>query len=212
MPVNRGENKNKLIKANILKKKEVVVKISKRKKLLKKDYDISIRLDELNCINFAKYLGFFSCKDDIDNYNLDKKLPKYFCKNNCTMNYFLFMNYYKYGSIINYIPNNIDEIISILNQVLSSIVLAYEKYGFIHGDLHPGNVLCKSTKRKSIKYSFSNIDKEINTLNLSEHLCVDKELFYGTKWNKIHIVIISFFVIIFSVLSVSPLVYVIIMN
>jgi tRNA A-37 threonylcarbamoyl transferase component Bud32 len=157
---------NKLIKEIIIKKKEVVVKISKKKELLEKDYNVSITLSKLKCINFAKYLGFFSCKDDIYNYNLDKKLPKYFCKNNGTMNYFLFMNYYKYGSIINYIPNTIDEIISILNQVLSSIVLAYEKYGFIHGDLHPGNVLCKSTKRKSIKYSFSNIDKEINTYGI----------------------------------------------
>jgi len=144
LPINRGENKNKLIKEIIIKKKEVVVKISK--KLLEKDYNVSITLSKLKCINFAKYLGFFSCKDDIDNYNLDKKLPKYFCKNNGTMNYFLFMNYYKYGSIINYIPNNIDEIISILNQVLSSIVFAYEKYGFIHGDLHHGNVLCKVQK------------------------------------------------------------------
>ena len=88
--INRGENKNKF-------KKEVVVKISKKKELLEKDYKISITLSKLKCINFAKYLGFFSCKDDIDNYNLDKKLPKYFCKNNGTTNYFLFMNYYEYG-------------------------------------------------------------------------------------------------------------------
>jgi len=32
-----------------------------------------------------------------------------------------------WATIINYIPNNIDEIISILNKVLSSILLAYEK-------------------------------------------------------------------------------------
>lgn len=161
--VNRGENKNKLIRASIIKKKEVVVKISKKKELLEIDYNTSIKLSELKCINFAKYLGFFSCKDDIDNYNLEKKLPKFFCKNNGTINYFLYMNYYPNGSIINYIPNNIDEIISIINQVLASIILAYEKYGFIHGDLHPGNVLCKNTKKESIKYSFSNRNKEINT-------------------------------------------------
>jgi len=67
------------------------------------------------------------------------------------------MNYYPYGSIINYIPNNIDEIISIINQVL-----AYEKFGFIHGDLHPGNILCKNSKKEYIKYSYSNICKTIN--------------------------------------------------
>jgi hypothetical protein len=166
LPINRNENKNKLVKASIIKKKEVVVKISKRKELLESDYNISIKLNELKCINFAKYLGFFSCKDNFDNYNLDKQLPKYFCKNNGTINYFLFMNYYPRGSIINYIPSNIDEIISIINQVLSSIILAYERFGFIHGDLHPGNVLCKITKKESIKYSFSNIDKDINTYGI----------------------------------------------
>lgn len=163
LPVNRGENKNKLIKADLIKKKEIVIKISKRKELLEKDYSISINLEELKCINFAKYLGFFSCKDDIDNYNLDKPLPKYFCKNNGTINYFLFMNYYPLGSIVKYIPQNIDEIISIINQVLASMILAYEKLGFIHGDLHPGNILCKNTKKTSIKYSFNNGNKEINT-------------------------------------------------
>lgn len=163
LPVNRGENKNKLIKADLIKKKEIVIKISKRKELLEKDYSISIKLEELKCINFAKYLGFFSCKDDIDNYNSDKPLPKYFCKNNGTTNYFLFMNYYPLGSIVKYIPQNIDEIISIINQVLASMILAYEKLGFIHGDLHPGNILCKNTKKPSIKYSFNNGNKEINT-------------------------------------------------
>ena len=163
LPVNRGENKNKLIKADLIKKKEIVIKISKRKELLEKDYSISIKLEELKCINFAKYLGFFSCKDDIDNYNSDKPLPKYFCKNNGTINYFLFMNYYPRGSIVKYIPQNIDEIISIINQVLASMILAYEKLGFIHGDLHPGNILCKNTKKSSINYSFNNDNKEIKT-------------------------------------------------
>ena len=47
--------------------------------------------------NFAKYLGFFT-------NDINKPLPKYFCKNNGTENYFLFMEYYDFGSILNYIP------------------------------------------------------------------------------------------------------------
>ena len=163
LPVNRGENKNKLIEANIIKKKRVVVKISKKKELLNKDYEISIKLEELKCVNFAKYLGFFSCKDDINNYNLEKPLPKYFCKNNGTINYFLFMEYYEIGSIINYKPEKIEEIISIINQIIGSMILAFEKLGFIHGDLHPGNVLIKKTKRDKIKYKYNDIEFEIQT-------------------------------------------------
>jgi hypothetical protein len=163
LPVNRGENKNKLIIADIIKKKRVVVKISKKKELLEKDFLTSKKLEELNCVNFAKYLGFFSCKDDIDNYNLDKPLPKYFCKNNGTENYFLFMNYYPSGSIVNYKPKNINEIISIINQVIASTTLAFEKLGFIHGDLHLGNVLIKNTKKDFIKYKYNDKDLEIKT-------------------------------------------------
>ena len=36
--------------------------------------------------------------------DINKPLPKYFCKNNGTENYFLFMEYYDFGSILNYIP------------------------------------------------------------------------------------------------------------
>ena len=163
LPVNRGENKDKLVEANIIKKKKVVVKISKNKNLLEKDYNTSLKLQILKCSNFAKYIAFFSCKDDFNNYELNKKLPKYFCKNNGTTNYFLFMEYYPIGSILNYIPTKIDEIISIINQVLASLIIAFEKLGFIHGDLHPGNILLKITKKNSIKY---NNDIIINTSGL----------------------------------------------
>ena len=145
LPVDRGENKNKLIIANIIKKKKVVVKISKKKELLEKDFLTSKKLEELKCINFAKYLGFFSCNDNFNNYNINKPLPKYFCKNNGTENYFLFMKYYDIGSVLNYKPKSLNDIISIINQVIGSMILAFETFGFIHGDLHPGNILIKKT-------------------------------------------------------------------
>ena len=160
LPINRGLNKNKIVKADIIQKKEIVVKISKNKELLKKDYDASIKLESLKCPNFSRYLGFFSCKDNFNNYNFNKPLPKFFCKNNGTTNYFLFMNYYPLGSLSNFIPNEMNQIISIINQVIGSCILEFEKFGFIHGDLHPGNILCKKIKNdKIIKYG----DKSIST-------------------------------------------------
>jgi predicted unusual protein kinase regulating ubiquinone biosynthesis (AarF/ABC1/UbiB family) len=71
------------------------------------------------------------------------------------------MEYYEIGSILNYKPDRIEEIISILNQVICSMVLAFEKFGFIHGDLHPGNVLIKKTERDKIKYKYNNMESEI---------------------------------------------------
>jgi serine/threonine protein kinase len=167
LPVNRGDNKNKLIISDIVKKKKVVVKISKKKELLEKDFNVSNILEKLNCINFIKYYGLFNCTDNINNYNIDKPLPKFFCKKNGTINYFLFMEYYEIGSIVNYIPNNSNDITSIINQVLCASILAYEKLGFIHGDLHPGNVLIKKTKKNKIIYKLEgDIEKEIKTYGL----------------------------------------------
>jgi predicted unusual protein kinase regulating ubiquinone biosynthesis (AarF/ABC1/UbiB family) len=58
---------------------------------------------------------------------------------------------------------NINEIISIINQVIASTTLAFEKLGFIHGDLHLGNVLIKNTKKDFIKYKYNDKDLEIKT-------------------------------------------------
>ena len=119
-----------------------LLKISKRKELLENDLNSSKKLAELKCVNFAKYLGFFSNNDN-------------------TPNYFLFMEYYDFGSILNYIPKSLNEIISILNQVIASATLGFEHFGFIHRNLHPGNILLKKTKRDFIKYKFTDKDLEI---------------------------------------------------
>jgi serine/threonine protein kinase len=71
------------------------------------------------------------------------------------------MEYYDLGSILNYIPKSLNEIISIINQVIASATLAFEQFGFIHGDLHPGNILIKKTKKDLIKYKFTDKDLEI---------------------------------------------------
>jgi serine/threonine protein kinase len=148
------DNKNKFKIENIIKKERVVIKISKKKELLEKDFLISKYLTK--CVNFAKYLGFFT-------NDINRPLPKYFCKNNGTENYFLFMEYYDLGSILNYVPKSLNEIISIINQVIASATFAFEQFGFIHGDLHPGNILLKKTKKDFIKYKFTDKDLEIKT-------------------------------------------------
>jgi hypothetical protein len=70
LPVNRSATANILIEANIIKIKKTVVKISKNKDLLEKDYNVSLQLAELNIPNYIKYLGFFTCLDNIDKTKL----------------------------------------------------------------------------------------------------------------------------------------------
>lgn len=157
---------NKIVKANIIKKKKIIVKISKNKELLEKDYNISIMLSKIKCNNFANYLGFFSCKNNINQYEKEKILPDFFCKNKIDTNYFLFMNYYPLGSLEKYKPKNIDEIISIINQVLSCMTYAYEKINFVHGDLHPGNTLVKKTTKENLLYNFDDKTIKISTFGI----------------------------------------------
>ena len=180
---------NKIVKANIIKKKKIIVKISKYKELLEKDYNISIMLSTIKCKNFANYLGFFSwnsselrssvfkaynsskdplltCKNNINQYEKEKILPDFFCKNKIDTNYFLFMNYYPLGSLEKYKPKNIDEIISIINQVLSCMTYAYEKINFVHGDLHPGNILVKKTTKENLLYNFDDKTIKISTFGV----------------------------------------------
>lgn len=146
-----------------IKKKTVVVKISTNAKLLTQDFESSKRLNIIKCTNFAKYLGLFTCKDNIKNYSKTYPLPEQFCKKEGDINYFLFMTYYKLGSLVQYQPENIEQIISIINQVICANYIAYQKLGFLHNDLHLGNILIKPTSKQYITYNFAEETKTILT-------------------------------------------------
>jgi len=49
-------------------------------------------------------------------------------------------------------PGNIHVLNALIIQTVLSLACAFERIGFIHGDLHPGNLLLKPTKRELIKY------------------------------------------------------------
>ena len=178
LQVNSNNNSNARASGDILiesdlfiKKRTVVVKISKNEKLLNKDFEASKQLNSIKTPNYSKYLGLFSCKDNIKNYSKTKPLPEEFCKLNGETNFFLFMPYYKLGSLAVYKPKNIDEIISIINQFICASLFAYQKLGFLHNDFHIGNILLKPTSKEIIKYnldlrwsSYATQDKNIRKL------------------------------------------------
>lgn len=137
--------------------------MSKEIDMLKNDYNNAITLSQLNCLNFMKYLGFFQCKDNINKFNVNKNLPPYFCQKDGSTNGFIFMDYFELGSLDKYIPKNIDELISIITQLLASMTLAYFNLGFIHNDLHYGNVLVKKTTKPYFIYKFNDFEIKVKT-------------------------------------------------
>ncbi len=55
------------------------------------------------------------------------------------------------------------KLISIITQLLASTTLAYFNLGFIHNDLHYGNVLVKKTTKPYFIYKFNNFEIKVKT-------------------------------------------------
>jgi serine/threonine protein kinase len=96
--------------------------------------------------------------------NQDMIQTYYLCKSGKEQIGILAMNYYKLGSIGNYLWNktNLNILKNVLKQTIFSVLYAYEKIGFIHGDLHPNNVLLKNAKAKT-EITFGSAILKINT-------------------------------------------------
>ena len=111
----------------------------------------------------------------------------------CNINnkkYILVMNYYKEGCIKKYdwTVENIYILKSLLKQCIISILKAYKKYGFIHNDLHFGNILIDKKEKEEIYYQgykiytfgyeivIMDVGKSFNNLDK-----IDGNTFYWTK-------------------------------
>jgi len=128
------------------------------------EYKINQELQELP--NFIRYFCMIKCNDNIKNIiNNKNQISNYkmCCYGNNEIG-ILVMKEYNLGSVDNYQwnENNINLLKNIIKQVSFSIIYAYDKKGFIHGDLHSGNVLLKSRRNKTIIYG----DKKLTIDNL----------------------------------------------
>jgi serine/threonine protein kinase len=150
------------------KRKEFVIKIGSFNKRVKDEYNISEVLHKHHIYGFMKFICIFSCYDDI----YDKQ-PKTTDDNNITntnksdkSNYkicqgehvaknkkdVLIMPFVKDGSIEKHVwtENKIPLLKNLIIQTILSLAVAFERVGFLHRDLHLGNVLFKTTKRENI--------------------------------------------------------------
>jgi len=121
---------------------------------IEKEYKISQELLELP--NFIRYFCIIRCNDDIKNIinNKNTILNYKMCHYGENEVGILVMKEYNLGSIENYDwnENNFNLLKNVMKQVIFSILYAYNTKGFIHGDLHSGNILLKSKKKCEIIY------------------------------------------------------------
>jgi tRNA A-37 threonylcarbamoyl transferase component Bud32 len=110
----------------------------------------------------------------------------------------LVMKEYNLGSIDNYIwnENNFQLLKNVIKQVIFSIIYAYNKKGFIHGDLHTCNVLLKQKRNCVINYE--NITLNLNDL---EVVVMDFEKSKLQQKNKITDLIKNILKFITSIIS-----------
>lgn len=150
--------------------RNIVVKIGKVNKTIEKEYQIGKILEKEKNIGFINYICLFTCYDDTYDKIKQNKLTgtKSICKAekiDDQKRVVLIMPFIVDGSIkkFNWSTDNFDILKSVLQQTIMSICYAYDKCGFIHGDLHLDNILLKKTKKEIIKYKFLDEDVDIKT-------------------------------------------------
>lgn len=139
------------------KQKHIVVKIGNINKRIENEFMIGKFLKN-NLSGFIKYMCLFTCHDDIyqkiDTNNIKSLSLCNAKKEDENMKAILVMPFISEGSIRNFKwnPDKYNVLKSIIQQTIMSVFMAYQKYGFLHNDMHLDNILVKKTKKETIDY------------------------------------------------------------
>jgi hypothetical protein len=149
------DNKSKglLIVSNLLKKKEIIVKVTKGRN------DKLLEYPELlnDMPNMATTYSSFSCVDDFDKNKIIAN--KEFCKNKESRSIVTLelMRYYREGSLNNIKQISFETYKNIVKQLLYAQLNIFKKEGFTHNDVHLGNILVYTHKNNTeLKYTYIN--------------------------------------------------------
>ena len=137
-----------------------------------KEFNTSNEL--LHLPNFLRYKCLIKCNDNIKNIiNQKGNIMNYkMCHYGEDEVGILVMKYYRFGCVENYEwnENNFEILKNIIKQVIFAVIYAYKTKGFIHTDLHAGNVLLKPKRKDEIIYG----DKKLEIKEL-EAVIIDFE-------------------------------------
>jgi len=165
---------------------------------IEKEYKMSEELLELP--NFIRYFCLIKCNDSIKNIiNNKETISNYkMCHYGENPIGILVMKEYNLGCIENYgwNENNLDLLKNVIKQVIFAIINSYERKGFIHGDLHSGNVLLKPKRNSEINYN-----NKILVINDLEAIIMDFEKSKLNQTNKPNELIKNIIKFITSIIS-----------
>jgi tRNA A-37 threonylcarbamoyl transferase component Bud32 len=138
--------------------KSVVIKFGKNIPI-QKEYEISKKIYEKNVPNFIKFYCTFTCLEDVNKFKQIETVEKSIklCSKPGVKTWFVVMPYYQFGSISNYkwTSDKYNILLNLIQQAVLALYEAYKTTGFVHMDLHLGNILLKKTNKNEIDYIFS---------------------------------------------------------
>lgn len=127
-----------------------------------KEYQTSLRLFHAGIPNFIKYYCSFTCSDDVKKF-INMKAPEYICGRDGDIMGYIVMPLYREGSVTDYrwVEKKIKILKSVVKQTILALASAFIRLGFVHEDLHTGNILVRKTKKTEINYP--DIDLKVPT-------------------------------------------------
>ena len=124
---------------------KIVVKIGKSNELVRQEYNISKKLIDADVNGFIHIDCLFSCKNNLEKYKIGQQIDEdsfQVCDSNGNYNVdVLVMPFIGKGITLNNYLVDAIKYKKILKQVVENLFSAFVKTGFVHGDLHFGNIL-----------------------------------------------------------------------
>lgn len=171
--------------------KKIVVKMGQDNVLIEKEYSVSNILFDNGITGFVNFMCIFSCYDNTSESINSRKI----CTSTPQTGYHkkvIIMPYFEEQSILqrNWSESNAPLLKGLIIQTIMILFNAFDKIGFIHGDLHFGNVMVKTTTKQSVRFELFGHTFEQDTYGY-EPVLIDfdnsiihknKEKYYSMFW------------------------------
>lgn len=147
-------SKYTVFKGVLEKETQIVIKLGPS--VLQQEYLIGETLAALELPTFLRHTCIFDCLDNKQELYNKRAIPSHLCKKTGDPIHILVMPFLQGRPAIDYewSRSNVPDLVLVFKHIVLSLFAAFHRFGFLHGDLHPGNVLLQSIEKDiPIKYS-----------------------------------------------------------